>query len=114
MPWLRRGMGIRRLCRPWRQSHQEGITWQSQVTRKTAVIINLSQSQFTMNPVTLDETKLKELLKVAIFELIQEEKEMFSEILSDVIENIGMINAIKEGEQTELVNQEEIFKILEQ
>ncbi|WP_272147144.1 hypothetical protein [Spirulina subsalsa] len=67
-----------------------------------------------MNPVTLDETKLKELLKVAIFELIQEEKEMFSEILSDVIENIGMINAIKEGEQTELVNQEEIFKILEQ
>jgi len=65
-----------------------------------------------MTQVTLDERKLKELLKTAIFELIQEEKELFSELLSDVIEEIGMINAIKEGENTEVVSQEEIFKIL--
>ncbi len=65
-----------------------------------------------MTQVTLDETKLKELLKTAIFELIQEEKELFSELLSDVIEEIGIINAIEEGENTEVVSQEEIFKIL--
>ncbi|TVQ57716.1 MAG: hypothetical protein EA366_08035 [Spirulina sp. DLM2.Bin59] len=67
-----------------------------------------------MNQLTLDESKLKDLLKIAIFELIQEEKELFSEVLADVIENIGMINAIKEGEQTETVSHDEIFKILEQ
>lgn len=67
-----------------------------------------------MSKVTLDETKLKELLKIAIFELIQEEKEMFSELLGDIIEEIGMVNAIQEGENTEIVPQEEIFKILEQ
>jgi len=67
-----------------------------------------------MSKVTLDETKLKELLKMAIFELIQEEKEMFSELLGDIIEEIGMVNAIQEGENTEIVPQEEIFKILEQ
>ncbi|TAO03794.1 MAG: hypothetical protein EYR95_04735 [Phormidium sp. SL48-SHIP] len=65
-----------------------------------------------MTEVTLDETKLKELLKTAIFELLQEEKDIFSELLSDVLEEIGMINAIKEGENTEIVSQEEIFEIL--
>ncbi|MCC5897149.1 MAG: hypothetical protein JJU32_04425 [Phormidium sp. BM_Day4_Bin.17] len=59
-----------------------------------------------MTQVNLDETKLKELLKTAIFELIQEEKELFSELLSDVIEEIGMMNAIKEGENTEVFSQE--------
>lgn len=65
-----------------------------------------------MTQVTLDETKLKELLKTALLELIQEEQELFSELLSDVIEEIGMINAIKEGENTEVVSQKEIFQIL--
>ncbi|WP_159790230.1 hypothetical protein [Sodalinema gerasimenkoae] len=64
-----------------------------------------------MTEVTLDETKLKELLKTAIFELLQEEKDIFSELLSDVLEEIGMINAIKEGENTEIVSQEEIFEM---
>ncbi|MFO8040734.1 MAG: hypothetical protein R6U67_14960, partial [Sodalinema sp.] len=50
-------------------------------------------------------------LKTAIFELLQEEKDVFSELLSDVLEEIGMINAIKEGENTEIVSQEEIFEI---
>jgi Asp-tRNA(Asn)/Glu-tRNA(Gln) amidotransferase C subunit len=66
-----------------------------------------------MTEITLDESKLKELLKTALFELMQEEKAMFSELLSDVIEEIAMSNAIKEGENTEIVSQEEIFKILE-
>jgi hypothetical protein len=65
-----------------------------------------------MTDVTLDETKLKELLKTAIVELLQEEKDVFSELLSDVLEEIGMINAIKEGENTKVVSQEKIFEIL--
>ena len=65
-----------------------------------------------MTEITLDETKLKELLKTAIFELVQEEKEVFSELFAEVIQDIGMENAIKEGENTEVVSREEIFKIL--
>ncbi|MCL1469896.1 hypothetical protein [Argonema antarcticum] len=65
-----------------------------------------------MTKITLDETKLKELIKTAIFELVQEEKEVFSELLAEVLEDIGMENAIKEGENTEIVSREEIFKIL--
>ncbi|MEA5471645.1 MULTISPECIES: hypothetical protein [unclassified Spirulina] len=66
-----------------------------------------------MSEITLDETKLKELLKTAIFELLQEQKELFSELVTEVLEDIGMENAIKEGENTEIVSREEIFKILD-
>ena len=65
-----------------------------------------------MTEITLDETKIKELIKIAIFELIQEKKEVFSELFAEVIEDIGMENAIKEGENTEVVSYEEILKIL--
>ncbi|MEG3977798.1 hypothetical protein QT970_24705 [Microcoleus sp. herbarium8] len=65
-----------------------------------------------MSNITLDETKLKELLKAAIFELLKEQKEVFSEILTEALEDIGMKNAIKEGENTETVSRDQIFKIL--
>lgn len=65
-----------------------------------------------MSEITLDETKLKELLKAAIFELLREQKEVFSEILTEALEDIGMENAIKEGENTETVSREQIFKML--
>lgn len=39
---------------------------------------------------------------------------MFLEILGVLMENIVMINAIKEGKHTEIVSQDEIFEILKQ
>ncbi|TAG92386.1 MAG: hypothetical protein EAZ09_24340 [Oscillatoriales cyanobacterium] len=67
-----------------------------------------------MSEITLDETKLKELLKAAIFELLKEQKEVFSEILTEALEDIGMKNAIKEDENSETVSREQIFKILKE
>ena len=65
-----------------------------------------------MAEITLDETKLKELLKTAIIELLEEQKEEFSELLTEALEDIGMKNAIKEGENTEIVSRQQIFNIL--
>jgi hypothetical protein len=65
-----------------------------------------------MNEITLNEAKLKELLKIAIFELVQENKEILTELLVEALEDIGMENAIKEGENTETVSRDQIFKIL--
>ena len=67
-----------------------------------------------MSEITIDETKLKELLKVAIIELMQEKKEEFSETLAETLEDILIKNAIKEGENTKAVSREQIFKILNQ
>ena len=65
-----------------------------------------------MAEIAFDETKLKELLKAAIFELVQEKRDMFVELVSEVLEDVGMENAIKAGEKTEIVSREEIFNIL--
>jgi hypothetical protein len=66
-----------------------------------------------MVEITLDETKLKELMKTAILELLQEHKEVFYDLLAEVIEDIALENAIKEGENTEPVSRDAIFKLLE-
>jgi len=60
-----------------------------------------------LNPLFLESEILR-----AIFELMQEKKEVFSELFVEAIEDIGMKNAIKEGENTEIVSHEEILKIL--
>lgn len=66
-----------------------------------------------MAEMNLDEIKLKELLKTAIVEVLQEQKEVFSDLLAEIIEDIALEKAIKEGEKTEIVSREAIFKILE-
>ncbi len=55
-----------------------------------------------MAEIILDESKLKELLKTAIVEVLQEQKELFSDLLAEVIEEIAIENLIKEGEKTEI------------
>ncbi|MGI8503346.1 MAG: hypothetical protein ACR2LR_19760 [Hassallia sp.] len=64
-----------------------------------------------MTEINLDEIKLKELLKAAIVEVLQEQKEIFSDLLAEIIEDIALEKAIKEGEKTEIVSREAIFKI---
>ncbi|NMG10387.1 MULTISPECIES: hypothetical protein [Brasilonema] len=66
-----------------------------------------------MAEISLDENKLKELLKTAILEVIQERKEVFSDLFAEIIEDIALEKAIKEGENTESVSREAIFKILD-
>ncbi|HAX80930.1 MAG TPA: hypothetical protein DCY88_35110 [Cyanobacteria bacterium UBA11372] len=67
-----------------------------------------------MAEITIDESKLKQLLKTAIVELLQERKEVVYDLLAEIIEDIALEKAIEEGENTEPVNREAIFKILEQ
>ncbi|MEB3887353.1 hypothetical protein [Lyngbya sp. CCY1209] len=66
-----------------------------------------------MSEITVNESQLKELIKVAILELITEEKEVLSSLLSEVLEDLAMEKAIQEGESTDLVSREAIFKALD-
>ncbi|MEA5564916.1 hypothetical protein [Anabaena sp. UHCC 0399] len=59
-----------------------------------------------------DEIKLKEILKKAIVEVIQEQKEVMSDLMAEIMEDIALATAIKEGENTEIVSREVIFKTL--
>ncbi|MFN6460935.1 MAG: type II toxin-antitoxin system Phd/YefM family antitoxin [Nostoc sp. DedVER02] len=55
----------------------------------------------------------KELLKRAIVEVLQEQKEVLYDLLAEIMEDIALERAIKEGENTETVSREAIFKILD-
>ncbi|BAY13601.1 hypothetical protein [Calothrix sp. NIES-2098] len=65
-----------------------------------------------MTELNFDEEKIKQLFKSALIEVIQEQKEVFSDLLAEIIEDIALEKAIKEGEDTELVSRDAIFKIL--
>ena len=67
-----------------------------------------------MSETTLDPSELKQLIKSAIAEVIQEQKEVFTDIIIEAMEDIGLAKAIAKGENTEPVSREGIFKILSQ
>jgi predicted RNA-binding protein with EMAP domain len=61
----------------------------------------------------IDEERLKELLKTAIVEVLEERKDLVRELLEEALEDIALANAIEEGEQTGATSREEIFNALE-
>jgi RelB Antitoxin alpha helical domain len=61
----------------------------------------------------IDEGKIKQLFKEALVEVIEERKEVFYELLTEVLEDIALVRAIQEGEDTEPVSKDEVLKILE-
>ena len=64
------------------------------------------------NSVSADDQKMKALFKEAIVEVMSENQELVSSLLVDALEDIGLSRAIEEGEETESVSREEVFKVL--
>lgn len=64
------------------------------------------------NSVSADDQKIKALFKEAIVEVMSENQELVSSLLVDALEDIGLYRAITEGEESESVSREEVFKVL--
>ena len=62
----------------------------------------------------IDEGKIKQLFKEALVEVIEERKEAFYELLTEVLEDIALVRAIQEGKDTAPVSKDEELKILEE
>ncbi len=67
-----------------------------------------------MAQVSLDEARVKELLKQAVLELIQERRELFYDLLMEGLEDLALVNAIEAGEAGETVGRAEILRLVEQ
>ncbi|MEM6754247.1 MAG: hypothetical protein AAF630_14885 [Cyanobacteria bacterium P01_C01_bin.38] len=65
-----------------------------------------------MTELNLDSDQIKQIFKTALVEVIQENQEVFSDLFAEIIEDIALEKAIKEGEDTEIVSREAIFNIL--
>ena len=66
-----------------------------------------------MTQLSVDEKKLKDLLKETLIEVIEQKKDLFHDIVAEAIEDIAITNAIKEGESTESVSREEVINVIE-
>ncbi|MDX6559343.1 MAG: hypothetical protein QOF72_2392 [Blastocatellia bacterium] len=62
---------------------------------------------------SIDEAKLKELLKSAVLEVLDERREFVKEIVEEAIEEMALARAISEGLATETILREEVFAVLE-
>jgi hypothetical protein len=61
---------------------------------------------------TINEKQAKALFKEVLIELLEEERDLFFEVMLEAIEEIGLANAIREGRQNEFVSEEQIFAVL--
>ncbi len=60
-----------------------------------------------------NRAELKEIFKAAIIEVLEERKELVSDLVRDILEDNAFVKAIEEGEKTPLVSRTEIFNLLE-
>ena len=67
-----------------------------------------------MSELSLSEAQLKDLMKTAILEIFQEQRGFFQELVTEAMEDIALIKAIDEGKDSDPVERDAIFAILEQ
>jgi len=65
-----------------------------------------------MTQAMVDEDKLKDLLKTALVEVLEERRDLVRDLLEEALEDIAMAHAIEAGEQTGTVSRDEVLRIL--
>ncbi len=60
-----------------------------------------------------DSGKLKELFKQAIIEAMEEKRDLVHDLLVEAMEDLAMIRAIQDGEESVPVSREDVFHLLE-
>lgn len=66
-----------------------------------------------MSTVSMSDAEIKELFKQAFMELLEERRDVLYDLLAEVIEDLALVNAIREGESTEAVSKAEVMQVLE-
>jgi hypothetical protein len=62
---------------------------------------------------TIDEERLKDLLKSALVEALKEHRDLVQDIVEEAMEDIALTRAIEQGLNSETVSHDEVFAILE-
>ena len=65
-----------------------------------------------MNTLSANDARLKDLLKQAMLELLEERRDLFTEIFAEAMEEAGLVNAIREGQSTYTVSKKEVLKAM--
>lgn len=63
--------------------------------------------------ISISDEKTREMLTEILIDLIKTRKELFSEIIQEALEEVGLANAIAEGRKNEFIPEEDIFALLD-
>lgn len=66
-----------------------------------------------MTHLSVEEERVKDLLKQAMLEVFQERQDLIYDLVAEVIEDLALVRAIKEGEATETISKAEVLQVLE-
>ena len=62
---------------------------------------------------TPSEAQLKDALKSAVIELLEERPDLLRDVLAAVLEDVALVHAIQEGEASGPVSRDEVFRLLD-
>lgn len=62
---------------------------------------------------SISEAQLKDALKLALIEVLEERSDLLRDVLAEVIEEVALVRAIQEGEASDRVSRDEVFRALE-
>lgn len=65
-----------------------------------------------MTVLSLEDKHTKDLIKQALVELFQERRDLFADLFDELIEDVGLTNAMREAENSGTVSEEEIMAVL--
>lgn len=58
------------------------------------------------------EDRLKDLIKAAILELLEEQRGLLQNLIEEAVEDVAMSRAIQEGETSQAMDRDQILKLL--
>ncbi|OQY32451.1 MAG: hypothetical protein B6I38_04615 [Anaerolineaceae bacterium 4572_5.1] len=61
----------------------------------------------------MSDAQIKDVFKQAFIEVLQENREELYDLFAEVLEDMALTNAIREGASTEYVSRAEVFEVLE-
>jgi len=66
-----------------------------------------------MAAITIEEGKLKDLIKAALIDVLETRRDFMQEIVEEAMEDFAFSRAIEQGIESESVSRDEVFAILE-
>ena len=65
-----------------------------------------------MTNLSVEDKHTKDLMKQALLELFEERRDLFYELFEELFEDVGLANAMREGENSSVVSEKEVMKAL--
>ena len=62
---------------------------------------------------SIDESRIKQLFKEALIEVIEERRGVFHELLIEALEDNALVHAIQDGEDSTPVSRQAVLKLLD-